>query len=123
MDGRIAFTSEQNAGTTFCVDLPAWTGEVASPKDIRFSNVVDISRTGEGDTLLYVEDNPANMNRFEVLKILKAAPSTRDIPETAAERGSNATRHGRGVHELPCQFRQPARVSRRGRQPPDRANA
>ena len=33
--------------------------------------------------MLYVEDNPANMNRFEVLKILKVAPSTMDIPETA----------------------------------------
>ncbi|HEX5279462.1 MAG TPA: ATP-binding protein [Micropepsaceae bacterium] len=50
MGGRIAFTSEMNVGTTFCVDLPAWTGEVAASRDIRFSNVVDISRTG-GATL------------------------------------------------------------------------
>ncbi len=62
MDGRIAFTSEPNVGTTFSVDLPAWTGQTSVYRDFRFSNIVDMNRHRQGYTLLYVEDNPSNVD-------------------------------------------------------------
>lgn len=66
MGGKIAFESVPDIGTTFTVHLPAWAGIVDTARDIG-SNVVDLRQVQRGYTLLYVEDNPSNVELMQGL--------------------------------------------------------
>jgi len=67
MGGKISFDSVPNVGTTFSVVLPAWVGDMDGARDARFSNVVDLRVAQKGYTLLYVEDNPSNIELMQGL--------------------------------------------------------
>ncbi|TAL02117.1 MAG: hybrid sensor histidine kinase/response regulator [Rhodospirillaceae bacterium] len=127
MGGQITFNSVPNIGTTFSIELPVATAAQAITEEPQFANIVGLKHR-EGYTLLYIEDNPSNielmqglvealdevtlltaghptvglalanahvpdvivldidlpdMNGFEVLKKLKATPSTLHIPVIA----------------------------------------
>jgi CheY-like chemotaxis protein len=61
MDGRVGFTSVQNVGSCFWIDLPVYARSKDRPG---LEDVGQASWTpGFGDfTLLYAEDNPSNMD-------------------------------------------------------------
>ncbi len=65
MGGQISFFSTPNVGTAFYVDLPAWSGAIQQPA----LSAVDSEPTQatHGYTLLYVEDNPSNIELMQGL--------------------------------------------------------
>jgi len=67
MSGKITFDSVPDVGTTFSVVLPGWVGDIDGVRDSRFSNVVDLRLAQRGYTLLYVEDNPSNIELMQGL--------------------------------------------------------
>lgn len=70
MDGRIGFETEVGRGTTFWVEVPASQDPLAAPPDAVEDNTRDVLRVvadGVPRRLLYVEDNPANLQLMREL--------------------------------------------------------
>jgi signal transduction histidine kinase/ActR/RegA family two-component response regulator len=67
MSGTISFESTPNVGTVFTVELPGWAGIDEIPREIASSNVIDLRQAQKGYTLLYVEDNPSNIELMQGL--------------------------------------------------------
>jgi hypothetical protein len=68
MRGSIGCVSELGKGSTFWVELPAETGIAEAPEVAEAALVAAAPRaTAGGYTLLYVEDNPANLRLMEHL--------------------------------------------------------
>ena len=67
MQGSIGFDSVPGEGTRFWVDLPAAAGEVPPARDTAAPSEALACRTLRGRTLLYVEDNPANLRLVETI--------------------------------------------------------
>lgn len=64
MDGRIGFETEVGRGTTFWVEVPASEDPLAAPPEVVEDNARDALRVavaGAQRRLLYVEDNPVNL--------------------------------------------------------------
>nr|WP_286191928.1 PocR ligand-binding domain-containing protein [Roseomonas genomospecies 6] len=63
MDGRIGFETEMGRGTTFWVEVPASPGPLTAPPETVEENAHDSLRitAGAPRRLLYVEDNPVNL--------------------------------------------------------------
>jgi CheY-like chemotaxis protein len=53
-------------GTTFSIELPAATAEPAVTEEPQFANIVSLKHR-EGYTLLYIEDNPSNIELMQGL--------------------------------------------------------
>jgi CheY-like chemotaxis protein len=92
MNGKIGFSSASGKGSTFWVELPVVHEGVFDPDDIKMLqdesllpnselNIAD----GTESTLLYVEDNPANMKLVE--KIVSRIPNIEMLSATNAEHG------------------------------------
>lgn len=68
MDGRIGFETATGQGTTFWVEAPAATGLLASAARHETRGLAAIGARAEGGrTILYVEDNPANVQLMQEL--------------------------------------------------------
>jgi CheY-like chemotaxis protein len=67
MGGTIGFESKPNVGTTFTVELPGWAGVEEMTRESGPSNVIDLRQVQKGYTLLYVEDNPSNIELMQGL--------------------------------------------------------
>ena len=64
MDGRIGFETEVGRGTTFWVEVPASQDPLAAPPETVEDNARDglrVTAVGAPRRLLYVEDNPVNL--------------------------------------------------------------
>jgi signal transduction histidine kinase/ActR/RegA family two-component response regulator len=66
MGGEISFVSAPDVGTTFTVELPRWKGATGAKTPL-LSNIVDLEQHRRGYTLLYVEDNPSNIELMQEL--------------------------------------------------------
>ena len=66
MDGRIGYTTKPGEGSAFWFDLPSETGAAPMQKVHTHSADVTLAAAG-GYSLLYVEDNPANLRLMEHL--------------------------------------------------------
>ncbi|WP_264665334.1 PocR ligand-binding domain-containing protein [Azospirillum fermentarium] len=70
MDGRIGFETEVGRGTTFWVEVPASQDPLAAPPDTvedKARDAMRIAAAGVPRRLLYVEDNPANLQLMREL--------------------------------------------------------
>ena len=68
MSGQISFFSTPNVGTAFYVDLPAWSGLVpGGAPDVEPATDEEQAPGRQGYTLLYVEDNPSNIELMQGL--------------------------------------------------------
>ena len=65
MSGQISFFSTPNIGTAFYVDLPAWNG--GAPQLPVSQAAAEPGTVAHGYTLLYVEDNPSNIELMQGL--------------------------------------------------------
>ena len=65
MGGQITFFSTPNVGTAFYVDLPAWSG--GAPQAAAAEADSEPASVAHRYTLLYVEDNPANIELMQGL--------------------------------------------------------
>ena len=68
MGGAIGVESQPGSGTRFWVRIPLFTGAQASAKAKVVPQATDLARAatgGPGQTVLYVEDNPANLALVE----------------------------------------------------------
>jgi len=85
MDGSIGFESEVGVGSKFWVDLPI-SDAVLSPVTAGVETNEDVAPDDQFvRTLLYVEDNPANLILME--KIIARSPNLRLISSETAELG------------------------------------
>jgi CheY-like chemotaxis protein len=65
MGGQISFFSTPNVGTAFYVDLPAWGGGLPRPAEPEL--MAEPAPVAQGYTLLYIEDNPSNIELMQGL--------------------------------------------------------
>jgi NO-binding membrane sensor protein with MHYT domain/CheY-like chemotaxis protein/nitrogen-specific signal transduction histidine kinase len=65
MDGTISFTSEADVGTTFAIELPVAAAAAVAPAQV--SGSVGLEQRKRGYRLLYVEDNPSNIELMQGL--------------------------------------------------------
>ncbi len=66
MGGDISFHSVANVGTTFFIDLPVGVVHASVAAEVA-SNVVGLSQRRNAFTLLYIEDNPSNIELMQGL--------------------------------------------------------
>jgi signal transduction histidine kinase/CheY-like chemotaxis protein len=67
MNGRIAFVSESNVGTCFTIELPAAVESAAVVESAHFLGALGLDQHKRGYRLLYVEDNPSNIELMQGL--------------------------------------------------------
>lgn len=63
MNGHVDFESSEGEGTTFWVEMPIYTGQ--SEAEVQISEPQNETWAGGHRTVLYVEDNPANVRLME----------------------------------------------------------
>jgi PAS domain S-box-containing protein len=67
MSGTVGFASSEGQGSEFWVDLPAHTGTDRLDLAAARASAVELGEAGSRRTVLYVEDNPANLMFMESL--------------------------------------------------------
>ena len=72
MGGKIGFESEKDIGSTFWFELPS-ASEKSEYDNTRVSPIEDVIHKKEVINILYVEDNPANLNL--VTQLFKQIPN------------------------------------------------
>ncbi|MBF0274838.1 MAG: response regulator [Nitrospinae bacterium] len=86
MNGKIAFTSKKGMGTTFWFEVPLGKNITINDEMVNENLKTDNVQNENGiKTLLYVEDNPANMILME--KIIKRAGNLNLLSANSAEIG------------------------------------
>ncbi len=91
MDGSISLESESGKGASFTIELPRGE-EMKLPQEVNFSTEKEAapSSAEQRYTLLYVEDNPANLNLVE--QILKSRPDITLLSASRAQLGIDLAR-------------------------------
>ncbi|CAA7620589.1 putative Response regulator receiver:ATP-binding region, ATPase-like:Histidine kinase A, N-terminal [Magnetospirillum sp. LM-5] len=84
MDGRIDFSSVMGEGASFWVEVPA-AGDLAAPADEASPSSPVSADIGQPFTLLYIEDNPANLHLMQ--EILADVARARLVSAHTAELG------------------------------------
>jgi NO-binding membrane sensor protein with MHYT domain/CheY-like chemotaxis protein len=67
MNGQITFNSVPNVGTTFAISLPASEANPVAAAEQKLANIVGFNQRRRGYTMLYVEDNPSNIELMQGL--------------------------------------------------------